>query len=233
MNLNDLASASQVYRKETNFDSSYLHFLQEIDNTLDLTNSKHRKALLVWLNSWACRQFIIKYHDFASEQILKWYKNAEYLLPEKTKNIWELTDNDLDKIHRLYDSLVNIPIAKKRKNNNEEIIHAGPTGASKILYVLRPKSLILWDIPMRKYFNWGDSGYAYVRYINHVNKIIKDLIIQCKYNNFSIEVLPEKINRPNSSIPKLIDEYHWVTITKGWQIPKLNKFITNQNNLEI
>lgn len=105
------------------------------------------------------------------------------------------------------------------------INHAGPTGAAKTLFALRPKSLILWDIPMRKYFNNGDSGYAYIKYIKKVNEDINDLIVQCKNNNFSIEELPEKINRPHSTVPKLIDEYHWVTITKGWKVPKLNKFM--------
>ncbi len=36
--------------------------------------------------------------------------------------------------------------------------------------------------------------------------------------------LPEKIKRIYSTIPKFIDEYNWVTITKGWSIPIIKIF---------
>lgn len=224
MNLNELASACNLYNSKTNFDCSYINFLNSINKSLNINKPEHRKALLVWLNSWACRQFVIEYHDFASEQILDWYINVKSLIPEKSKNIWELTDNDFNKIKILYDTLVNTPVSKKYRDNKEIINHAGPTGAAKILFALRPDTLILWDNPMQKYFNEGHNGYAYIEYIKRVNEEINDLINQCENNNFTIKELPQKINRPNSSIPKLIDEYHWVTITKKWKLPKLEIF---------
>jgi hypothetical protein len=224
MDLNELASACYLYNTKTNFDCSYITFLNLIDNSLDLNKPKHRKALLVWLNSWACRQFIIDYHEFASEQILDWHTNLKSLIPAKSKNIWELTKNDFNKIKILYDTLANTPVSKKYRNNKEMVNHAGPTGAAKILFALRPKTLILWDIPMRRYFNHGENGYTYIKYIKKVNEVINDLIVQCENNNFTIEELPKKINRPYSTIPKLIDEYNWVTITKKWKLPKLEIF---------
>ena len=102
MNLNELASACYLYNSKTNFDCSYINFLNSINKSLNINKPEHRKALLVWLNSWACRQFVIEYHDFASEQILDWYINVKSLIPEKSKNIWELTDNDFNKIKILY-----------------------------------------------------------------------------------------------------------------------------------
>jgi hypothetical protein len=68
MDLNELASACYLYNSKTNFDCSYITFLNSIDNSLDLNKPEHRKSLLVWLNSWACRQFIIDYHEFDLEQ---------------------------------------------------------------------------------------------------------------------------------------------------------------------
>jgi hypothetical protein len=211
MNLNELASACEQYSSKTNFDYSYINFLNSTGNSLDLYNPRHRKSLLVWLNRWACRQFVIDYHDFASEQILNWYTNKKSLVPEKSKNIWELAENDFNKIKILYDSLANTPVSKKYRNNREIVNHAGPTGASKILFALRPKSLILWDGKIRDNFKKGDNGFAYIQYIKAANEIVKDLIIQCNRNNFQIEELPKRINRPYSTIPKLIDEYFWIT----------------------
>ena len=234
MNLNELASACHLYNTKTNFDSSYLYFLKVTDNSLDLNKAKHRKAMLVWLNSWKCRQFIIAYHDFASAQIHKWYINLNYLLPEKSKNIWELSGNDFDKIKILYDTLSNTQVAKKIKNKKEVINHAGPTGASKILFALRPKSLMLWDGKMRDDLGKGDDSLAYIEYLQKAKQDIEILIKHCKLNGFTLQELPEKINRSYSTIPKILDEYRWVTVTKGWQVPKLNKFITcAQNNMEV
>lgn len=224
MNLNELAAACQLYNSKTNFDKSYIYFLNSIDNSLDLNNSKHRKALLTWLNRWACRQFIIVYHAFASEQILNWYINMHFLLPEKSKNIWELDKNDFDKIKILYDTLSNTQVAKKIKNQKEVINHAGPTGASKILFALRPKSLMLWDGKMRDDFGKGKDSLAYINYLQKAKKDAEQLIKHCKLNGFALVELPEKIDRHYSTIPKILDEYQWVTITKGWKIPKLTKF---------
>jgi len=224
MNLNELASACQLYNNKTNFDRSYLYFLKEIGNSLDLNKPEHRKALLIWLNSWACRQFIIDYHEFASEQIINWYTNLKSLIPEKSKNIWELTDNALEKIKILHDALSNTPVSKKYRNNKEMVNHAGPTGAAKILFALRPKSLIPWDGAMRNDFEKRDSGFAYIEYIKKSNEIIRNLVIQCNNNNFEINELSEKINRSYSTILKLIDEYNWVTITKGWTVPEIKIF---------
>lgn len=216
MNLDELMSACQLYNSKTNFDISYLQFLKSVKNSLNLNKYEHRKSLLVWLNKWACRQFIIKYHNFASEKIFKWYTNLKSQLPKKTKNIWELDDEHFDKIRILYDTLANTPVSKKYINNKMLINHAGPTGASKILFALRPKSLIPWDGAIRVDFGKGDSGLAYIEYIKKVNNIIKDLKSQCNKNNFEINELPKRINRIHSTVPKLIDEYNWVTITKGW-----------------
>lgn len=225
MDLNELSSACHLYNNKTNFDDSYIAFLNSTGSDLDLYNSEHRKALLTWLNRWACRQFIIAYHDFASEQILKWYINLNSLLPEKSKNIWELDDNDFDKIKMLYDTLSNTQVAKKTKNQKEVINHAGPTGASKILFALRPKSLMLWDGKMRDEFGKGKDSLAYINYLQKAKQDAKELLKHCKLNGFALEELPEKINRPYSTIPKILDEYQWITITKGWQLPRLNKFI--------
>jgi hypothetical protein len=225
ININDLAYACQLYGKERNYDLSYINFLESINHYLDLINPLHRKSLLIWLNKWGCRQFATKYHELASEEILKWYKDNRSILPKEEINIWELKDNDLDLIQISYKNLKDITASFQKRKTGEVKKHAGPTGASKILFAFRPKSLIPWDGAIRNDFGEGDSGLAYIVYIKKVNETIKDLMIQCRKNNFEIEELPKKINRPFSTIPKLIDEYSWVTNPKrGLTIPKIDFF---------
>ena len=80
----------------------------------------------------------------------------------------------------------------KYRNNTELLNHVDSIGSVKILFVLRPKSLILWDIPMRRHFSNGGNGYACIKYIKMLNEVINDLVIQCKNNNFTIEEVPKK-----------------------------------------
>ncbi len=67
-----LAYACRLYGTFTEFDSSIKEFRRETAQTVDLENQAHRKALLVWLNSWGCRQFAKEYHRMASEALLEW-----------------------------------------------------------------------------------------------------------------------------------------------------------------
>ena len=49
MRLSELALACFLYAQFTDYDDSYLSFLQVTNHHPDLANSKHRKALLIWL----------------------------------------------------------------------------------------------------------------------------------------------------------------------------------------
>ena len=66
MTLSELAFACFLYAHFTDYDDSYLSFLQVTNHHPDFVNSKHRKALLTWLNQWGCRQFAVEYHELAS-----------------------------------------------------------------------------------------------------------------------------------------------------------------------
>jgi len=215
MKLYELAFASYTYNVSNDFNGTYKEFLEKTNNSLNLEKEEHQKSLLVWLNSWGCRQFIVEYHSMASKNILDWYKNFSSYLPEKNKNIWELDDKDYKSIAIAFDCLKQTKVSRRIKNQSEEDVTAGPTGTSKILFALRPKSLIPCDIPMRKHFRLKDSSEGYIDYL----KIIKDIIIElekeCKQYGFEISELPEQLDSPNLTIPNLIDEYLWYTISNN------------------
>ena len=224
MNINELAVACKLYNEKTNFDVSYIDFIKSINFSLDLTNPSHRQCLIKWLNRWACRQFAKKYHGSFSNLILQWYKEFSHLLTDKNKNILELNEDDYNNILLIYEKLKNIEASKRVVYSKVSSVKVGPTGAPKILFALRPKSLILWDGPMRNYFNEGDSGFAYINYIKNASKLIWELEKECNKNGFDIADLPAKINRPFSTLPKLIDEYNWVILTRKWTPEKQEFF---------
>lgn len=72
---------------------------------------------------------------------------------------------------------------------------------------------------MRLEFKYSDDALSYIKYLKKVKDIALDLDKQCKLNGFNIEDLPNKIDRQGTTIPALIDEYHWVTITNKVKIP--------------
>jgi hypothetical protein len=214
MKLFELAFATYTYNVSNSFNDTYEVFLNKTNNSIDLDNPPHLKALLVWLNSWGCRQFIVECHPIAAQNISDWYKDYSSYLPEKNKNIWELEDKDYNSIADAFDSLKQTIVSIRTKNKPEDVT-AGPTGTSKIFFALRPKSLIPCDIPMRKHFGLKDSSEGYINYLKIVKNIIIELEKECRQHGFEISKLPEQIGSPNSTIPILIDEYHWFTISNN------------------
>ncbi len=219
MNLYELAFISYVFNNLTDFNVSFNRFLDITKNSPDLTIIEHRKALLKWLNQWGCRQFSLDYHNTVSEHLKEWYQKYINYLPIESKNIWELEEKDYDLIITAYNALIKIVASKKLRDGKYIKITVGPTGTSKIFFGLRPKSLIPLDIPMRIKFKYGDNALSYIKYLKKVKDISSDLDSQCKLNGFSIVDLPENINRHGTTIPELIDEYHWVTITNKVKPP--------------
>ena len=219
MQLHQIAFVSYVFQNLTDFNNSYNQFINTTNNSPDLTIKEHQRALLKWLNQWGCRQFSLDYHDTVSIYLKEWYQKYIGYLPVESKNIWELKEKDYDLISPAYNALIKIVASEKLRGKKYIKTTVGPTGTSKIFFALRPKSLIPLDIPMRLKFKYGDDALSYIKYLKLVKDIALDLDKQCKLNGFSIKDLPEQIDRQDTTIPALIDEYHWVTITNKVKLP--------------
>ncbi len=118
MRLSELAFACFVYAQFTDYDDSYLLFLQATNHRPDFVNSKHRKALLTWLNQWGCRQFAIEYHGLASSEVLSWYNQFNPALFGRNKNLWELTEAEIDSVAQAYEALSNKKASLRRRKGN-------------------------------------------------------------------------------------------------------------------
>jgi len=221
MNLYELAFACYMYKFMAGFDESYTDYLSTTQNSTNLSLINHREALLAWLNKWGCRQFAQKSHEIASQEILLWYSEYEgVLLNYKNRKIQELSDAELTNIPEMFDGLSGKKASIVNNKNNSALIKTvGPTGAAKILFAIEPDVFIPWDIPMREKFGYDGSGNSYVEYLKYVKGMINEIRQECSNYSVSIEDLPDHIDRPQSSLTKLIDEYHWITITKRCEPP--------------
>jgi hypothetical protein len=220
MEVAELAFACYLYGCMTDDDKSYRRLLEKTRPRLDLTDADHREALLVWLNSWGCRQFAVRDHELASDEIFYWYQCAAALLCAPATTLLEFTENDFASATRAYAGLVNRH-ASNRNLGKERIVRVdfGPTAAAKILFALRPKALPPWDIPIRGQFDLYGSGAEYGEYLRRVRSDLEHLNAKCCGLNLQLSQLPVLFGRPNSSLAKLVDEYYWVTLTRNCAPP--------------
>jgi len=103
-------------------------------------------------------------------------------------------------------------------------VSVGPTGAAKILFAIRPNALVAWDDSIREHYGYDGSGASYLAYLHRVRSILEELKDACNRNGFTLPQLPKQLGRNNSTVPKLIDEYYWVTIAKGCSLPAQDTF---------
>jgi len=217
LNLNDLLSGCKLYGEETDYDKSYIDFLNTINHSLDLRNRGHIKALYDWLKSWGCIHFMDNYCSKFSDDIYIWYKKYEKFLPYKDKKLLDFNSADYSAICLVYEFLSNIKVSHSKS--------LGPTCTAKTLFAFRPDFFIPWDNDIRKEFHCGNSAFHYIKYLNFIKDILYEIENQCKKNGFSLIELPVKIGRPFSTPTKLIDEYFWITITKDKTPQKINIFL--------
>jgi hypothetical protein len=176
--------------------------------------------LIIWLNSWGCRQFAIDHHKMAAGEIKNWYKDYADLLFPEDKNMISLSESDFKVITKAYSTLCSkIASIRTLRNGNATNVVVGPTGAAKILFAIRPNALIPWDDPIRNEFGLDGDGCSYVEYLHKAKTHLEELSEECKKNNFELADLPRKLNRRESSVSKLIDEYYWVTVSRGCPAP--------------
>jgi len=224
MTLSELAFACFLYGRLTDYDNSYHLFLEITGGSPDLSNSEHRKALLKWLNQWGCRQFALDHHEHASGEILSWHNEHGPTLFPRDRNLWELSEAELASAGAAYESLSS-RIASYRKREGRAVpVSIGPTGAAKILFAIRPRALVPWDDPIRKSLGYENSQVSYLSFLRSVKSVLEGLAEACQRNGFQLADLPRLLQRSHSSVPKLIDEYYWITTTKQCSPPDSDTF---------
>jgi len=224
MTLGELAFGCYIYGATTG-DVGYLRFLRDTAPTLDLTKYDHRKSLLKFLNNWGCRQFAKAYHVHAAKQIDRWQHRFAMTLFPITKSLQSLTSADLDLVEEAYNCLVKKTAGRRKPTSGGKarrggiLVSFGSVGTAKILFALRPHALMPWDDEIRKGLMLENSSGGYRKYLLMSKKWLDDLEKDCHKQGFALADLPVKLGRPKSSLPKLIDEYLWVTMTRKCKLP--------------
>lgn len=221
VNLYELAFSCYIYNNFTSFNQTFTDFFSAIENKLNLTDKKHRQLLISWLNKWGCRQFAIEYHNEASEIIAKWHAEVDLDVIPSEKALWELDNRELEAIIPIYDSLVEKTASHKARHGKNLRISVGPTGASKILFALRPEIAVPWDEAIRGGLGYDGRGASYINYLQRIRADVESLDIVCRKEGIALSEVPRVIGRDDSTLVQLIGEYYWMTETRKLYPPEL------------
>lgn len=214
MNLVELRYGCRLYGQLTTYDASLQRFRERVAPALDPWRPEHRASLFEWLNSWGCRQFALEHHTTtASESLITWANLWLSRLPSLNTHLTDLTATEIRECAAAYDALRRATASQRTLSDGRRAqVTFGPTGAAKTLFALRPNVVPPWDSPIRVSLGFsGDLGSFRV-YLTRVAAQLQALALEA---DAPVSKLPSLVGRPDSSAPKLIDEYNWVVITKG------------------
>jgi hypothetical protein len=210
------AVLSRIPPTRAGFDDSLLTFRREIGASLDLSDMVHISSMLRWLNRWGCRQFKKDIHELARVSIQRWYEVNASLLPELGTGLLLLPNEAVHATAEAYKALRRAAASRKRlARGHVSDVTCGPTGAAKILFALRPDALPPWDSAIRKALRFDGSRNSYLSFLCKVQRDIQDLVGEANQTGITLEQIPDFVGRPQSSLPKLVDEYHWISFTRS------------------
>ena len=217
--LSRLALASTMYDSLFPFNKSLARLNEDTGGSVNLSSPGHRTALLRWLNDWGCRHLPQAQHEVASRSILQWYRAKGAGLFPATEPLWDLADHELQVAADAYGSLRDSTGAWRDRAATRVEVHIGATAASKVLFAMRPKALMPWDEAMRIAFECDGTPSSYLRYLEEMRELTHHIQRLCGGKGFQIEHLPKHVDRPDSTVLALVNEYVWITETRKCRLP--------------
>jgi hypothetical protein len=219
MKLYELAYACRLYSGNSDFDTALNDFRRATAPRFDVRKPAHRKALLVWLNQWGCRQFSKQYHPIASRALRNWAAEYRRALPNEQARLARLSGKALAAAAGAYDALQAARAGMRSRGSKSWAVTFGPTGAAKVLYALRPEVFPPWDDPIRKHLGYDGSAASYGHFLLGVQAEVRNLEAEAKRLGIKVRDIPRAVGRRTSSLPKLVDEYYWITVSGGFTPP--------------
>ncbi len=191
-----LSKAGHEFATLGKVDASWLELQAVTAPGLDLSNPDHRPLALAWLNSWGCR---LPYTGTFVESTAVWASSVH--LPA-TPALHKLTDKQIVALATAYGSLSTLSSGKRT---------LGPTAAAKLLYALRPLSVMPWDAAIASVLHGSRGEPAFAAHLRLGRQWARDII---RETGFSPEQIAELAGRPGIPLSKVLDEYAYMLITR-------------------
>ena len=216
----ELAYGCRLFGEFTRNDTSTTERGRGTGSAIDLHDAVHTKALLRLLNQWGCRQFAVEYHGEAGRMFGLWGDRWLTKLPGARASLGKLDSRKLAVVADAYADLKDQQAsARVLTDGRISKVTVGATGAAKALHILRPRVLPPWDDPMRAALGHDGTREGYLAYLEGVRDDVRNLEAEAATFGIAAADIPRVLGRPASSLPKMIDEYYWVTLTRGHVVP--------------
>jgi hypothetical protein len=178
---------------------------------IDPFRPDHRYALLVWLNAWGCR---VRYprpgeDDPFDSGVARWWRRRGATLVGADRTLANLTDEQIGYAAECYADLAALPVALGKGGRS-----LGPTAAAKLLYALKPASLMPWDAAIADQLHGGRDSAAYARHQRLGRGWARLILAEAGRDEAA---LADALGRPGRTLAKMLDEYCYLAITRGWR----------------
>jgi hypothetical protein len=197
------------------FDETLAAARKEIGADCDPSDPAHGGRLRVWLNAWGCR---IRYprpgdtSDPFLTNLAGWWRQHAEDLPGPDRILAELSDAEIATLAHGYDALRQLVVSPMDLKRHR---HLGATAAAKVLYFIRPKAVTAWDRQISRHFGMGDDAAGFLAHLARCRGWAGLVIAEAKSTGVPQDVVGSAVNRPESSVAKLLDEYLYEVISRG------------------
>jgi hypothetical protein len=211
LNRDDISPELADYGAVTGYDAAFRRLRQSIGGLVDFGLEPHRLATIALLRAWGCGHLRRADTDRTASVLRDWWNAWGARLPAEHVILPELGEADLTEAGQAYDALRRAPAARRNLSNGAVDVAFGPTAAAKAMFVVRPQAFLPWNSPIRAAFRWSGRASAYLKLLRQSAETLEALA-----RRFAVPVgeLPALLGRPESSPPKLIEEYLWIRVRK-------------------
>ena len=179
---------------------------------VDLNEAAHRLAAITWLRAWGCRHLRRADTPRTDEALRTWWAAWSGRLPGGQATLAGLVEADLISVALAYDALRAAPAARRTVKGTDLDVAFGDTATAKLLFAIRPQAFLPWDEAIRLAFGKPGGSAAYLRMLRLSIAALDGLA-----GRLAVPVggLPEILGRPESTPPKIVDEFLLIRIAQS------------------
>jgi hypothetical protein len=205
----------RIYERETGYDASLSELRRSTGASVDPANEEQVVRLIKWLRAWGCRHLRRSDEPKTALLVSAWARSWLSALPDPSVSLIDMDSRAIASAAAAFGALSEGAAAFRARRSGDVVVRFGPTAAAKALYAIRPSVFPPWDDPIRIALGFSGNDAGYSGYLRLVASALTGLGQRA---GLRVDELPGALGRPESTPPKLIDEYLWVRISRGRQV---------------
>ncbi len=150
--------------------------------------------------------------DVFADSLASRWRGFKDVLPPYSDGLAHLTDVQLRLVSDAYGDLYVRQAAISKTGRPRRV---GPTAAAKMLYFVRPAAVTAWDNAISLRTGGGRDEAAFLKHLTTCRAWATSLEAEGRQLGLQPREIGPYLNRPASSVAKLIDEWLYATITGG------------------